>query len=360
MLLQCLTAPGSLAARDLGRLHCTARCFPREVVDDAACQILAATAHKEAHQRVEFEDKVEAAQIITLEAQQRKADDLDFSFPLDQKTIVRFWGDSEPDETDISELRNLCADVRRELAAADLLRANTLRRKAAVVANASQEPLARVTAARQRDERWLQMLHRTERFLAFTEFGNLHSAEVRLCAQIGGRVSCTQGRWTTPGGWPSTAVCAQHLMTAGVHRAEFSIDGEQGRVAVGVVMEVYGRPANHTSGWFFSSRGLKQHNDAFTEFPGGEEFGPGDTIRMELDLSGEWGGHVIAREGNKIKTAPRLGPATKATLRAFKNGEYLGEVAIIQKDPDTGFYWVVEMHGDEALTWVEISRPDAR
>ena len=79
---------------------------------------------------------------------------------------------------------------------------------------------------------------------------------------------------------------------------------------------------------------------------------------MELDLSGEWGGHVIAREGNRIKTAALAGPASKATLRAFKNGEYLGEVAIIRKDPGTGFYWLAEMHGDEALTWIEISRPD--
>ena len=148
-------------------------------------------------------------------------------------------------------------------------------------------------------------------------------------------------------------------MTAGVHRAEFALEGEESDVAVGIVQEVYGRPANTQSGWRFSSRGFSVQHDSH-EFPGAEAFGPGDTIRLELDLSGEWGGHVVAREGNRIRTAPRLGPATRALLRAFKNGEYLGEVASFQKDPETAFYWLVEMTGPETLTWLEISRPDAR
>lgn len=373
LFLQCLTA-GSLTSRDLGRLRCTARWFSHGIVEAAACRILMAAARTEAQERVEFESMIEPEQLKTLETAQCKASDWGFSFPPSHETVTRFWGDGQPSDSEIAWLGERQVEIQQTVVDAKARWEKTRARLAGAVATAEQEPLKRLATDRQRDERWLQMLRRRERPLAFTDLSQMHD----IAVQAGGRVVARGLRERLAGRHGSTsdyksatwqdcmsesgynsAVCAEHRMTAGVHRAEFALEGEESDVAVGIVQEVYGRPANTQSGWRFSSRGFSVQHDSH-EFPGAEAFGPGDTIRLELDLSGEWGGHVVAREGNRIRTAPRLGPATRALLRAFKNGEYLGEVASFQKDPETAFYWLVEMTGPETLTWLEISRPDAR
>jgi hypothetical protein len=84
----------------------------------------------------------------------------------------------------------------------------------------------------------------------------------------------------------------------------------------------------------------------------------GDTVRLELDLDGQWGGTVASRFGNRVKMHAKKGPGTRATLTAYNNGERVGTVVTFETRPRTSFVWLVEMVS--ADNWVQISRPEGQ
>lgn len=454
LLMQCLTA-GSLDARDLGRLQCVARCFTRDIIDDAASRLLVTEAQAEAEQRQAFEFAVLDEHTALAVKQQSEAAQWDWVERPPRAMILEMWGccgtcdridcpghveeEDEPGETEFAELREEQMAFQQGLQVAQAQLKRTQERVAAATAGAELEPLARVSAQRRKDERWSQILRRTEKPLLFTSFCETHMSvymgpsgadSASVCQDEGEgagggleRMRVPRGRIARPrpgrkswgneprSGAHAAAVCAEHRMTTGTHRAEFTIGKCDSHITVGIMHANHhprahnhgrdgmckgafcGRPTDTKSAWGFNSRGEVHH--LFSSFePLGEcrrslpcpslspapslqlcrsqtglgrlieaapfvglegGFGDGDTVRLELDLDGEWGGHVTSRMGNRVRTAKRQGPATRAVLTACKNGERLGEVANFEKRPGAGFFWLAQLYGCD--TWLEISRP---
>ena len=321
LLMQCLTA-GSLDARDLGRLQCVARCFTCDIVDDAARQLLIAEAQAEAEQRLAFELLVLDEHTTQVHKQQSEAAARwNWVNRPPRAMILEMWGccgycdrvdcpghiepDEEPGETEFAELRAEQAAFKQELQEVQAQLKRTQERVAAVTAEAELEPLARISAQRRKHERWLQMLRRTEKPLLFTSFCEEHMgvyvgpsgtvpASTAVCQdEVKGasgdleRRRVLRGRIARPRPGPkrgyethgayTAAVCAEHRMTTGTHRAEFTIGKCDRHTTVGIMHANHhprahnhgrdpmckgsfcGRPTDTKSAWGFNSSGEVHH-----------------------------------------------------------------------------------------------------
>ena len=374
-LLVSVLASGALDARDLGRLACVSRRFSSDLIEQAARLLVLDSARSRASANQQFETELERLDIKAVD--KARSGFHDHGYPLSREHVIEMWGyegeldaDEWPSEEDLAEERRENAEAKAAFESVKARLAATQQRKQA--AKAAVESIA---DPRLRDERWLQVLNRTAKRLVFTTACADH-----MTLRCAGEVAMPRPppEWHTYStGAYTSAVCAAHPMAEGVHRADFQIGKRSGPITLGVMLSSHdemahnhgrgpctgafcGRPTDTKSAWGFSHTGHVHHiwGTAHRYVGDGEGFGEGDTIRLELELDGQWGGHVTARSGNRVRTAKMKSPGTRAVLTAYKNGERLGTVANFEKRPRTGFVWLCEMFtGND---WVRISRPEGK
>ena len=341
-----------------------ARCFSRDIIDDAANQLLVTDAQREAEQRLAFESAVLAEHTLQFEKKQSDAHTWDWVGRPPRATIVEMWGcggycdrpgctghvdpDDEPGEAEFAELRTEQSTFRTELATLAAQLDRTRERFAAALARAKLDRQTRVNGQRQKEERWLQMLRRTEKLL-FTAFCPDHmsvflgdllsptgvaddierddSGAFEIIRVSRGRIARPRAAptWHRSQGNNAAAICAEHRMMVGIHRAEFKIGKCDRYLTVGILHADHhprahnhgreaackgafcGRPTDTKSAWGYNSSGAMHHRfEGPTQSLGLEPFGDGDTVRLELNLDGEWGGHVIARMGNRVSRKEKV------------------------------------------------------
>jgi len=373
-VLICILTSGSLCSRDFGRLACVSRRFnARGLVENVARQLVTTTAIQAATARLEFEK--EQVEVDSNDVAQKKRGWHDHTYPLSRAAIVEIWGyngeldvDDEPDADGLAEEQEENAQAKLAWQEAEARVALAHKRVA--------DCEARLVKARdggleepwlpERGEQWLRALNRTAQKLIFSAACSQH---MMICC--GGQVAMVKKGASAY----TSAVCAQHPMLTGTHRADFTIgQASGGQITLGVLLTSHdpcafnvgrnrdcdgafcGRPSDTKSGWGFTEAGKLKHTFAACANPptvgDGTGFRTGDRVRLELELDGQWGSNSRSPRVLYQRSTILRGPGTRATLTAYVNGVRQGTVATFEKQPNTGFVWLVEMVAEN--DWVRI------